>query len=72
MIRRDPFYFRLFCIIFWMVGVSSFVIEEILPFLDSLKQVIMLVSDVIILILGLVTLKTKKDKILIVVFAVLS
>ena len=72
MIRRDPFYFRLFCIIFWMVGVSSFVIEEILPFLDSLKQVIMLVSDVIILILGLVTLKTKKDKILIVAFAVLG
>ncbi|MCH5220423.1 MAG: hypothetical protein J1F20_07620 [Muribaculaceae bacterium] len=72
MIERDPLYFRIFCITFWVMAVGNFVFEEILPFLRSYTLTLTLLSDIVILFLGLVTLRERSDKILISIFFVLA
>lgn len=68
MIERDTFYFRVFCVTFWVMGVTPFVLQEILPFLDFLIIPLRLIADVVLLIAGLTALEKKSDKILIGLF----
>lgn len=68
MIDRDKFYYRIFCITFWVVSCTGFVTQEILPFLDVLYRPIMLLADVTLLILGLKTLSNRTEKWLIAIF----
>ena len=71
MIRRDPFYFRVFCITFWVLATIYFVAEELLPFTFP-TGTITLIGDFVFLILGLVTLKSKWDKNFILAFFVFA
>lgn len=59
MIDRDKFYFRTFCVLFWVAATFGFVSQEILPFLEAAWRPLSLVLDVGMLILGLKTLRGK-------------
>lgn len=72
MIERDKFYFRVFCIAFWILAVGNFVLEELLPFIHGGQNFLMMLVDITLLILGIATLKNKVDKILIAIFVVLG
>ena len=71
MIERDKFYFRLFCFTFWVMAVGNFVFEEILNIAEK-RLILILITDLLMLFLGIVTLRQKKDKIYIAVFVVLG
>ncbi len=68
MIRRDLFFFRIFCIIFWVMGTSSFIFEEFIPPLEVLKAPILLIADIMMVVLGVKLLRDRRDIILISIF----
>ena len=72
MIERDTFYFRVFCITFWVLAVGNFVIDELLPTFIQLRLLIIMMADVTLILLGLATLKEKWDKIFIIAFVAIG
>jgi hypothetical protein len=68
MIEKDPLYFKLFLFVFWVLACWGFVSQELLPFMAPLGSVIALLCDVIIAILGLVTMQSKRDRIYAAIF----
>lgn len=72
MIKRDNFYFNVFCVTFWVMAVSNFIIEEIIPSIEWFRSLRILLSDIVLLWLGLVTLRNKTDKWLIGIFVFLG
>jgi len=72
MIDRDKFYFRTFCVLFWVAATFGFVSQEILPFLEPAWRPLSLVIDAGMLILGLKTLRGKYITWLIAVFFVIA
>lgn len=68
MLNRDKFYFRVFCTVFWVVSCVGFTTQEILPFLDMVYRPVMMLGDLILVWLGLLTLRNRKDIVLILVF----
>lgn len=67
MVRRDNFYFRVFCITFWVMATFHFIIEDFIPIIKVYTPILLL-SDAIFVALGLATLQKKSDKILIISF----
>lgn len=72
MIDRDRFYFRVFCITFWVVSCIGFVSQELLPFLDGvINRPVVLLADIVAVVLGLATLRNTRDKLYTAIFFVL-
>jgi hypothetical protein len=72
MIERNLFYYRIFIIIFWIEACFGFVSEELLPFIHPLKSPLYFFFDIVLVLLGLATLKTKRDKIVLCAFLVIG
>ena len=69
MVDRDKLYFGIFCVAFWVMGVSNFICEEILPFLgENYRDLIQSIVNLLFYLLGIATLRRKKDLGLILVF----
>lgn len=62
MIDRYKLYCRTFLITFWVTQCFGFVSEELLPPLNALRSQVMLLCDMVILILGIVTLRINRNK----------
>lgn len=61
MIEKDRFYFRIFCVVFWVSCTVGFIAEEVLPFLESLRPFISVACDFFLLFVGLMLYREKKD-----------
>lgn len=72
MVERYKLYYRLFLAIFWIETCYGFVAEELLPFMDSARNVTMLLCDMLTLLLGLLTIRNKRDLTFFGAFAVLG
>ena len=72
MIHRSNFIFRLFCITFWIVTCSPFVMEEFLTPLAAIRSYILILCDALIVMLGLMTLRDRRQVWLIVSFFALA
>jgi hypothetical protein len=72
MIEKDPLYFKLFLFVFWVLACSGFVTQELLPFLSPLVSPLALLCDAIMVILGFVTLDSKRDRIYLAAFFVIG
>lgn len=73
MINRDKLYFRIFCILFWVMAVSNFVLDEFIPAIgESGRDPINSILNALFLVFGLLTLRKKSDGILIGVFIFLG
>jgi len=72
MIDRDKFYFRTFCVLFWVAAAFGFVSQEILPFLEEYTRTALLLVDIGFVLLGIYTVKGRNVKVLIAIFLVLS
>lgn len=62
MIDRYKLYCRTFLIAFWVAQCFGFVSEELLPPINALRSPVMFLCDVVILILGIVTLRINRNK----------
>lgn len=72
MIERDPLYFRLFLFVFWALASWGFITQELLPFMTPLGSVLFLFCDIILVILGLVTLNSRRDRIYFATFFIIA
>lgn len=72
MIHRNNFIFRTFCITFWAVTCSPFIIEEWLTPLAGFRSMLLLLFDAAILVLGLMTLRDRRQIILVATFFLLA
>lgn len=72
MLRRDLFFFRIFCIIFWVMGTSSFIFEEFIPPLEILKAPILLVADISMVVLCIKLIRDRRDILLISLFVIVG
>lgn len=72
MIERYKLYYRLFLTIFWIETCFGFVAEELLPFIEPLRNVLFLLCDVATLVLGLLTIRKKGDLAVFISFFVLA
>ena len=72
MIEKYKLYYRTFLVLFWGAMCWGFVTEEWLTFLDKLENVFFLGMDVILLVLGLCLLRTKKDFIVLLSYTLLA
>lgn len=61
MIHRNNFIFSTFCIFFWAITCTPFISEELLTPLASARSLLMLLFDAVILVLGLMTLRDKRQ-----------
>lgn len=72
MIHRNNFIFRTFCITFWAVTCSPFILEEWLTPLAGFRSMLLLLFDAAILVLGLMTLRDRRQIILVATFFLLA
>ena len=72
MIERYKLYYRLFLTIFWIETCFGFVAEELLPFIEPLRNVLFLLCDVATLVLGLLTMRKRGDLAVFISFFVLA
>lgn len=61
MLNKYNLYYRTFLVLFWGAMCWGFVTEEFLTFLAPLENAFFLLMDVVLLVLGLVLLRRKKD-----------
>lgn len=62
MIDRYKLYFRTFLITFWVAQCFGFVSEELLPPINALRSPVLFLCDMVILLLGIVTLRINRNK----------
>ncbi len=61
MVEKYKLYYRTFLVIFWVASSFGFVSEELLPPLKGATSIVFLLCDVVLFVLGLVTLRQKGD-----------
>ena len=61
MIEKDKFFFRIFCVLFWISCTWGFVSEELLPFLLPIGPKVHLFCDLCYVIIGFCLYKDRKD-----------
>ena len=71
-IEKSLLYQRVFFIAFWIRALYSFVAQELMPFLESSQSYVFIAFDLIIVALGLITLRKKTDIILLLTFIVFT
>ena len=59
--HRSTFIYRVFCIMLWTVACFGFVAEELLPPLEGTRPLVMLACDAMALMLGLFTLRDRRQ-----------
>lgn len=73
MIERDKFYFRSFCVIFWIMALSNFIFDEFIPGIgESARNPINSVLNIVFPLFGLLTLRKRSDIVLIVTYIILG
>lgn len=72
MIAKSGLIFRIVSIILWIGATIGFISDEFLPFLESSVSVVFFINGLILLVLGLWTLRNKIDKLIIGSFVVIS
>lgn len=65
MINRYKLYYRLFLIVFWTEFCLGFISEELLPFLASARNAVFLLCDMLMLLLGALTVRKRGDLIVV-------
>ena len=70
--KKDILILRTFFILFWVLGCFGFVYQELIPPLDGLFTPINVFGDVVLMLLGLYTLRRPTDVLIIVSLFVLS
>lgn len=68
MIDRDKFYFRTFCVLFWVAATFGFVSQELIPPIEGVWRPFMILIDFLMMVLGLKTLRDKKHIYLVAAF----
>ena len=61
MIERYKLYHRLFWAVFWIESCLGFVAEELLPFLEPARNPALLLCDVVVFVLGMLTIRKRGD-----------
>lgn len=72
MIEKSKFYYYYFCTLLWFLATWNFVIQEALPGLMGLESLFRLLVDAAIILLGLMTLRDRRDKFVILVFFIIT
>lgn len=72
MIDTYKLYYGLFLLAFWLLSCTGFVAEEILPPLEKVRPYIQTIADIIIIGLGILTIRQRGDILVIVSFLVLA
>lgn len=72
MVQRFTLYYRIFIVIFWIETCFGFVAEELLPSLDALRNVTMLLCDIVTLILGCLVVRKLGDLLVIATYLALA
>lgn len=72
MIDKYKLYTRTFFVLFWVAMCIAFVSEELIPPLASIRNHLMLGLDAVLLILGIILTRSKKDRIFIGTFLVIA
>lgn len=71
-IEKSLLYQRILIIAFWIRATFGFVSEEFMPFLVSTQPLVYLAFDVVIALLGMITIRKKWDLILLISFIAVS
>lgn len=72
MISRYKLYYTTFLIVFWTMSCWGFVVEELLHFLAPLSAPVQLLCDMVLLVLGLLTIRQRGDLVVLGSYIVLA
>ncbi len=71
-IDKDILYRRIFFTCFWIWATYGFIQDEILPFLSHLHSIVYLGLDAVLIALGVLCLRERRDKIYAIIFVTLA
>ncbi len=72
MVEKYKLYYRCFIVIFWVTMTFGFVADEFIPPLERLRTPVFLLVDLLLLVLGLATMRRVRDIAVTVVFVIIA